>query len=196
MEIRTVAGDELVAAIPALARLRMTVFRDYPYLYDGSEAYETGYLRTYASCDAAMAVLACEGEAIVGASTGIPMAHETAAFREPFARLGLDPARIFYCGESVLLPEYRGRGIYRAFFRGREDWARRLGGFTQICFCAVQRPADHPLRPRDYVPLDAAWRHFGYAPEPGLTMQLAWKDIDRDADTEHTMRFWFKALPA
>ena len=42
MEIRTVAGDELVAAIPALARLRMTVFRDYPYLYDGSEAYEEG----------------------------------------------------------------------------------------------------------------------------------------------------------
>jgi len=196
MEIRTVSGEELVAAIPALARLRTTVFRDYPYLYDGSEAYETGYLRTYAACGAAMAVLARDGDAIVGASTGIPMAHETAAFREPFARLGLDPARIFYCGESVLLPAYRGRGIYRAFFRGREDWARALGGFTQICFCAVERRADHPLRPCDYVPLDAAWRHFGYAPESGLTMQLAWKDIDRDADTEHTMRFWFKALTA
>ena len=196
MEIRTVSGEELVAAIPALARLRMTVFRDYPYLYDGSEAYEAEYLRAYSASGTAMAVLAREGEAIVGASTGIPLAHETAAFREPFARLGLDPARIFYCGESVLLPAYRGRGIYRAFFRGREDWARMLGGFTQICCGAVERPADHPLRPRDYVPLDAAWRHFGYAPEPGLTMQLAWKDIDRDAGTEHTMRFWFKALTA
>jgi len=196
MDIRTVSGEELVAAIPALARLRMTVFRDYPYLYDGSEAYEAEYLRAYSASGTAMAVLAREGEAIVGASTGIPLAHETAAFREPFARLGLDAARIFYCGESVLLPAYRGRGIYRAFFQGREDWARMLGGFTQICFCAVERPADHPLRPRDYVPLDAAWRHFGYAPEPGLTMQLAWKDIDRDAVTEHTMRFWFKALAA
>ena len=196
MEIRTVSGEELVAAIPALARLRMTVFRDYPYLYDGSEAYEAEYLRAYSASGTAMAVLAREGDAIVGASTGIPLAHETAAFREPFARLGLDAARIFYCGESVLLPAYRGRGIYRAFFRGREDWARALGGFTQICFCAVERPADHPLRPRDFVPLDAAWRHFGYAPEPGLTMQLAWKDIDRDAVTEHTMRFWFKALAA
>ena len=174
----------------------MAVFRDYPYLYDGSEAYEAEYLRAYAASGTAMAVLARECEAIVGASTGIPLAHETAAFREPFARLGLDAARIFYCGESVLLPAYRGRGIYRAFFQGREDWARMLGGFTQICFCAVERPADHPLRPRDYVPLDAAWRHFGYAPEPGLTMQLAWKDIDRDAVTEHTMRFWFKALAA
>jgi len=196
MEIRTVSGEELVAAIPALARLRMTVFRDYPYLYDGSEAYEAGYLSTYAASGAAMAVLAREGDTIVGASTGVPMAHETAAFREPFVRLGLDPARLFYCGESVLLPAWRGRGIYRAFFRGREDWARMLGGFTQICFCAVERPASHPLCPPDYVPLDAVWRHFGYAPEPGLTMQLAWKDIDRDAATEHTMRFWFKALAA
>lgn len=196
MEIRTVSGEELVAAIPALARLRMTVFRDYPYLYDGSEAYEAGYLHTYAASGAAMAVLAREGEAIVGASTGVPMAHETAAFREPFARLGLDPARIFYCGESVLLPAWRGRGIYRAFFRGREDWARMLGGFTQICFCAVERPANHPLCPPDYVPLDAVWRRFGYAPEPGLTMQLAWKDIDQAAGTDHPMRFWFKALAA
>ena len=75
MEIRTVSGEELVAAIPALARLRMTVFRDYPYLYDGSEAYEAGYLRTYAASGAAMAVLAREGDTIVGASTGVPMAH-------------------------------------------------------------------------------------------------------------------------
>jgi GNAT superfamily N-acetyltransferase len=196
MEIRTVSGEELVAAIPALARLRMTVFRDYPYLYDGSEAYEAAYLRTYAASGAAMAVLVRDGAAIVGASTGVPMAHETAAFREPFARLGLDPARMFYCGESVLLPAYRGRGIYRAFFRGREDWARMLGGFTQICFCAVERGADHPLRPRDYVPLDTVWRHFGYTPEPALTMQLAWKDVDQDASTQHRMRFWFKALTA
>jgi GNAT superfamily N-acetyltransferase len=196
MEIRTVSGEELVAAIPALARLRMTVFRDYPYLYDGSEAYEAEYLRTYTASGAAIAVLARDGDAIVGASTGIPMAHETAVFREPFARLGLDPARIFYCGESVLLPAYRGRGIYRAFFHGREDRARTLGGFTQICFCAVERPADHPLRPRGYVPLDAVWRHFGYAPDPELTMQLAWTDIGQNESTQHPMRFWFKALPA
>jgi len=196
MEIRSVSGDALVAAIPALARLRMTVFRDYPYLYDGSEAYEAEYLRAYATSGDAMAVLAIADGAIVGASTGIPMTHATDVFEQAFLRLGLDPARIFYCGESVLLPAWRGRGIYRAFFAGREAWARALGGFTQICFCAVERPADHPLRPADYEPLDAAWRHLGYAPEPALTMRLAWKDIDRDASTDHPMRFWFKALAA
>ena len=79
--ILTVHGTLISDWLADVARLRIRVFRDYPYLYDGSEAYETGYLRTYASCDAAMAVLACEGEAIVGASTGIPIAHETAAFR-------------------------------------------------------------------------------------------------------------------
>lgn len=196
MEIRTVSGEELVAAIPALARLRQAVFREYPYLYDGSDAYEAAYLRIYTASGAAMAVLAFAGGAIVGASTGIPMAHETSAFKEPFLHLGLDPAQIFYCGESVLLPAYRGQGLYRAFFAGREAWARALGGFTQICFCAVERPADHPLRPRDYVPLDAVWRHFGYAPHPGLRTHIAWKDIDQAASTEHPMRFWFKALAA
>jgi len=194
MQLETVIGDALAGYIPHIARLRMTVFREYPYLYDGSEAYEAEYLRTYTASGEAVAVLARDGDAIVGASTGIPLAAETEAFVRPFEALGLDPATVFYCGESVLLPAWRGRGIYRAFFEAREAYARGLGGISWISFCGVVRPENHPLRPALWEPLDAVWRHFGYAPEPKLRTNCAWKDIDQPASTEHPMQFWLKPL--
>jgi len=194
MQLETVVGDALARYIPDLARLRMNVFRDYPYLYDGSEAYEAEYLRTYTASGQAIAVLARDGETVVGASTGIPLAAETETVVRPFAALGLDPATVFYCGESVLLSAWRGRGIYRAFFAAREAYARELGGISWMSFCGVVRPENHPLRPRHWIPLDAVWRHFGYAPEEKLRASFGWKDIDQPASTEHPMQFWLKPL--
>jgi len=194
MRLEIVQGAALRAVAGDLARLRIAVFRDYPYLYDGSLEYEAAYLATYSASDEAIAVLARDGADIVGASTAVPMAHESAAFQQPFIELGLDPQHTFYCGESVLLPPYRGQGLYRGFFQAREERARASGGFSHICFCAVERPAAHPLRPAHWQPLDAVWRHFGYAPEPRLRTLYEWKDIDLPAATLHPMQFWLKEL--
>ena len=67
-------------------------------------------------------------------------------FAAPFAAAGFDLADTFYCGESVLLPDYRGRGVGHRFFDLREAQARKIGR-RWCCFCAVIRPDDHPLRP-------------------------------------------------
>ncbi|MDP2609133.1 MULTISPECIES: GNAT family N-acetyltransferase [unclassified Oceanobacter] len=194
-----VSGVELQAWIDDLARLRIQVFREYPYLYQGSAAYERQYLQTYTGSGAAMAILAIDdclppGQQVVGASTGIPMGYEDAAFRQPFERAGMNTSRLFYCAESVLLPAYRGQGIYRGFFAGREKHARSQGCFDALCFCAVVRPPQHPLKPADYRPLDKVWQHFGYRPCPDLITHYDWQDIDQDAASAHPMMFWMKSL--
>ncbi len=96
---------------------------------------------------------------------------------------GFDIASIFYCGELVLDPAYRGHGLGHRFFDLREAHARALGGFHSITFCAVVRPPDHPLRPAEYRPLDAFWRKRGYAPVDGLIASFSWKDIDQAGAT-------------
>ncbi|HEX7028823.1 MAG TPA: GNAT family N-acetyltransferase [Gammaproteobacteria bacterium] len=196
--IRQITSGELEDAIPELARLRIQVFREFPYLYDGTWEYEEKYLRTYSESGAAIAILALDGARIVGASTGVPMSHETGEFKRPFIEGGYDPARIFYCGESVLLPEYRGKGIYKEFIRGRENYARTRDGspgpFDYCCFCAVERDENHPLRPDDFQPLDAVWRHFGYVKRPDLLTEFRWKDIDQPHETAKPMTFWVKPL--
>jgi GNAT superfamily N-acetyltransferase len=192
--IKRFSGEALAGWLDEVARLRIAVFREFPYLYDGTMNYEQEYLKTYIRCPQAVVVVAFEGEEVVGASTGIPMAHEDTAFRAPFEKHGFDPARIFYCAESVLRSDYRGRGIGVRFFAEREAHARELGGFDWYAFCAVVRPADHPLRPAGYQPLDRFWQKRGYKKHPELQAHFSWKDIDQAVQTSKALEFWLKSV--
>jgi GNAT superfamily N-acetyltransferase len=192
MQIKIVHGEAVTPHIADLARLRIAVFRAFPYLYEGSEDYEASYLKTYAQSPESLFVLALDGEKIVGASTGVPMTDASDAFKAPFATAGIDPAEVFYFGESVLLPAYRGRGLGVRFFEEREAYARRLGRFDWCAFCAVERPADHPLRPNGYVPLDDFWGKRGYEHRADLSTMLSWQDIGEAGETEKPMSFWLK----
>lgn len=194
LEVETLTGSALVAALPELARLRIEVFRDFPYLYDGTLDYEEAYLAKFAAAPGAVCVVARDGGRIVGASTGSPLIEHDEEFRAPFLANGWDPALLFYCSESVLQKTYRGRGLGHAFFDGREAHARRLGGMTHSTFSSVVRPPDHPLRPHGYQPLDAFWTKRGYGKAEGIVARYAWKDIDQPDETEKEMQFWIKPL--
>jgi GNAT superfamily N-acetyltransferase len=194
--LRRICGSEIRPYLADLARLRIEVFREYPYRYDGTLAYESAYLQHYADCDRSVIVLALVDDQIVGASTGMPLEAEAPEFYAPFTAAGDDPARIFYGGESVLTAAYRGSGVYRQFFLQREAHALELGGYDTFAFCAVERPERDPLRPRDYQPLDATWARYGYTKHPELVAHVAWKDIDEPDARAKPMVFWLKPLPA
>lgn len=189
---RVLTGQALADALDDVARLRMTVFRDWPYVYDGDADYEREYLQAYLS-PGAVVVAALDGDRIVGAATGAPMADHAADFAAAFHDRPEDLSDIFYCAESALLPEYRGQGIGHAFFDAREDHARRLG-HRYSAFCSVIRPDDHPARPADYRPLDPFWRKRGYEPLPGVVARFAWKDLGQPEETDKPLQFWMKAL--
>ena len=193
VEIRTLSGREAQAYLQELARLRIAVFREFPYLYDGDMAYEEEYLHTFFQAPDSVLVVVLDGGAVVGASTGLPLEQETANIQQPFLEQGLEVGRIFYCGESVLLPEYRGRGIGVRFFEERERWARRLERFDTLAFCAVVRPEDHPRRPADYVPLDAFWRRRGFE-RTELYCYISWRDLDETGESPKALRCWMKGL--
>ena len=136
---------------------------------------------------------AYDGDWLVGASTGAPLAEHSAEFAGAFNGADLDVSRVFYCGESVLLPSYRGRGVGKAFFDLREGHAKSHG-FTQICFCAVMRPDDHPLCPENYRPLDGFWESRGYAPLAGVVASFDWKDVNQVRETRKPLQFWMRDL--
>lgn len=193
MRIAALTGEALDAALEDVARLRIRVFRDWPYLYDGDLEYERGYLETYRTSEAAILVGAFDGTRLVGAATGTPMADHAEDFAAAFDGTGLMLDDIFYCAESVLLPEYRGQGVGHRFFDLREAHARALGASVSA-FCGVVRPADHPLRPAGYRPLDAFWRKRGYAPLDGAVSWFSWKDIDQPQETRKPLQVWTRSL--
>lgn len=193
LRVEPLTGDQLLAALDDVARLRIRVFRDWPYLYDGNLDYERRYLAAYRESPGAVLVGAFDGDTLVGASTGTPMEDHAAEFGAALAGTGVPLGDIFYCAESVLLPAYRGRGLGHRFFDLREAHARAMGR-THVAFCSVARPADHPARPADYRPLDAFWEGRGYRPVPGAVAHYAWKDIGDTAETRKPLRFWMRAL--
>ncbi len=188
---RALIGHEIGPVIDAIAALRITVFRDFPYLYEGDHAYEARYLGVYRDNPRAVVALAEDGGQVVGAATGLPLADADPEFRAPFAAEAVPP--IFYCAESVLLPACRGQGAGHRFFDLREEHARALG-FRRAVFCGVVRPADHPARPAGYRPLDGFWRKRGYAPIDGAVTEFPWRDIGDAAETMKPMQFWGRDL--
>ena len=194
LQVFTVTGAGIAPYLADVARLRIEVFREYPYLYDGDLEYEARYLATYGASPESLFVLVRDQGGIIGASTAVPMAHEEAAFRQPFSDRGLDPEKIFYFGESVIARSHRGRGLGGRFFDEREAYARRLGRFTHLVFSAVERAPDDPRRPADYRPLDAFWQRRGFRKLPDLGTTYAWKELGEAGESPKAMAFWIKEL--
>ena len=192
--VRFFAGAAMRSWLPALARLRVAVFRDWPYLYDG--AAETGQAEPSALARSPRGGLAVafDGTEPVGCASCLPLADAEAVIQAPFRAAGRDPARYCHFGEAVLLARYRGQGIGVTFFRQREAHARQNADADYACFCAIDRPPDHPLRPAGAVPLDGFWQRRGYTHHPELACTLRWKQVDTAERVEQRLSFWIKPL--
>jgi GNAT superfamily N-acetyltransferase len=192
LRFREHIGAEIAQVVDGLAQLRIAVFRDWPYLYDGDLDYERAYLARYARGDA-IVVAAYDGDRMVGAATGMPLSDHADDFAVAFSGTEIDFSTIFYCAESILLSDFRGQGAGHTFFDRREAHARALG-FTFSTFCSVIRPQGHPARPAAYSPLDPFWRKRGYAPLDGVIGHFSWRDIGADAPSDKPLQFWIKSL--
>ncbi|MBU2531596.1 MAG: GNAT family N-acetyltransferase [Alphaproteobacteria bacterium] len=198
VRLERLSGSDIQSRLAEVSALRLQVFREWPYLYDGDLAYEAEYLATFSQATDAVIVCAYDGDEMVGAATAAALAGHTDEFVPLFASAGYDPAEVFYCGESVLLPRYRGQGIGHRFFDFREDHARGLNTrgarFRYATFCGVVRPKADPRKPAGYRPLDAFWRKRGYEKASGLVGEYAWREIGDTEETPHPMQFWLKRL--
>lgn len=193
LQIKILHGKEMVAFLPEIAHLRITVFREYPYLYEGDFDYEANYLKVYTECDESTIILVFYDKKLIGVSTALPLSAETTEVKRPFVQAGMNIDDIFYFGESIVLSEHRGHGIGKLFFQEREK-AARANHYKIAAFCAVARLEHHPLRPNEWQPLDSFWQQQGYQKHPELVTQMSWKDIGDADETAKPMIFWLKNL--
>jgi GNAT superfamily N-acetyltransferase len=187
-------GAEIEVVFNDLGKLRIAVFHDFPYLYEGNLDYEKEYLKIYSQSERSFLFAVYDGEKMVGATTCIPLANETEEVQKPFKDAGYDVHKVFYFGESILLKEYRGAGLGHRFFDEREAHARSFGTYEIVCFCAVEREDEHPMKPADYRPNDVFWNKRGYKKVPELQSAMRWLDIGESEETAKIMTFWMKSL--
>jgi hypothetical protein len=179
--------EELKAAVHDVARLRMEVFKEHPYLYDGSLEYEMEYLGPFAASQSSMLVIAKLGDKIIGCITGTPLCEAGSDCQMPFTKAGTSTDSIFYLGEIVLLKEFRVQGIGAKMYVLFEKYVRDQKKFDQIAMCEVVREEKH-----DYFKLDTFWSKRQFVKYPKLTTQFAWKELGKEEKIFHTMVYWIK----
>jgi len=86
MELEIVIGHNFQKHIDTVANLRISIFREYPYLYDGNISYEADYLKSYVLSKNSILILARDKGQIVGALTGLPLLEADEMFRIVFEK--------------------------------------------------------------------------------------------------------------
>lgn len=194
VRVEVLTGPATQRHLAGLAKLRIEVFREWPYLYEGSLDYEAEYLRAFANAPGAAIVGAFDGGALIGASTAAPLAAQAGYITEPFRARHYPLTDYFYFGESVLRRAYRNMGLGVQFFTAREAAARSHAGVSVCTFSAVIRSPDDPRQPGDYKPLDAFWGRRGYTPWDGMTCKIGWTELGSAVETQQDMQFWRKQI--
>ncbi len=194
---QTLSGD-FGPALGEVARLRLSLFREFPYLYEGTEEAEAEYLQTYVQARGALLVLARDeaaGGRVVGACTAVLLSAEGDDFLRPFVAAGLNPAEVLYLGEALLEHEYQGQGLGNELLDRAEAHAQTLG-LPMLAAAMVVRPDDHPQKPLGWRSPRSLLERRGYVMRPELDTTLSWLEIGESSPSPKPMRFWVKGLPS
>lgn len=83
MHLKILKSTEAREHLQAIAWLRISVFQEWPYLYQGSLEYERAYLEHIFQSDLGLVVLAYDDGALIGVSTAIPLVDADHEIRAP-----------------------------------------------------------------------------------------------------------------
>lgn len=187
-------GNDIIEGIDEIARLRIDIFAEYPYLYDGCVSYEVESLSKFANIKQSFMVVMKDKGHIIGLLTGLPLAHEQPAVRRPFTNSMYPLNSTFYFSEVLMYPAYRGNGFASKLFKLAEQYVSQLCTYMYIALANVVREANHLKRPSAYRPLDGMWQHFGYKPLANHICIMDWQEHGDDHETAKPLMFWIKSL--
>ncbi|GFE61117.1 GNAT family N-acetyltransferase [Geobacter sp. AOG2] len=193
INVRMLTGAAIADSLNDVATLRLDIFREYPYLYQGFREDELDYLGAYTQAPDACIILADDGSAVIGAATGMPLVHEDAQLRGAFTDTPFPLNGIYYVGELLLRPAYRERGLGQELLARLENHIRALGTYDSLTCATVERPDSHPLRPGNYIPITRFLTRTGFSRLSGVTTSFTWCEID-GVERDHPMQFWIKGL--
>ncbi|MDN3506687.1 MAG: GNAT family N-acetyltransferase [Simkaniaceae bacterium] len=194
LKITAHMDKDILPFLDEVAELRIKIFREWPYLYDGDIKTENNYLKAFADTKDSLLVLAKEYEKIVGVVMGLPVAESMKQIQEEYQRQNVSTDGIFYLADAIILAPYRGQGIGTRMLQIFENLVVEMQKYDQISFCEIVRDQNHPLKPKDYQSLDAFWEQLDFYPIPGWQTSFDYLDIGNSEETPHLMRFRRKII--
>lgn len=196
LDIKILSGTEARPYFNEIAQFAISMFREFPYLFEGTLEYEKEYLETYFVSEKCTLILVFAGNELVSFTSSIPLNEEMAEIQAPFLKAGIDTSSYLYIGEAMIKKEYQGMKLLRTLLQHHiaraAQWGLKYGAFM-----TVDRPENHPLKPVDYVSLEPIWEHYGCKHRSDLTVKLAWPQVDSSGkEVDNTLSIWECVIPA
>lgn len=193
MEFQIVTGQQFQQHINTIAALRILIFKEYPYLYDGDIQTEMDYLKSYSKSKNSVLIIVKDKQKVIGAVIGIPLAEADEIILPPFAQ-NQSIHSIFYLGEILLLKEYRGKGIGYQMYRMFEDLVRQKKQYHKIAIAEVIRDQHDPRKPKNYISVHKLLERLGYVKHPEMVILASYKEVDSTGKIPHSLVYSFKDL--
>ena len=187
-------GNDFAPYLKRLSQMRMTHYRGYPYLYEGSDDYEHEYIADFPNNQHSIMVGAFESGELEGFVLGTPLEGDSpilASISDKVHRR----ATTYYIADIILNSGLRAQRISETLMNTIEREIISLG-YKQICFLTVFRPENHPTRPPGYVESRALWERFGYVKQPAK-LTYDWASLNAAGNLTmqtHEMNLWSKII--
>lgn len=182
--------------IGMLAQMRITYFREYPYLYEGTTEYEINYLEEYKekALDAYLIQAFDEGQ-LVGILTGCAFTSDIGVVRDGARLFKTDRFPIeqyYYIGEAIIIPEYQNQKILPRLLYRLVNEVKKLNKYQSLCFLTVVRQDNDSQKPLDYRSTDNLWEKLG-CQRAGVKASFEWPTIMDDNSVKNIfneIEFW------
>lgn len=196
-EIKIFTGESLENLRSFVVNLRITIFKEYPYLYEGNVKEENAYFDWFSKLpNTAIAVAYLDAKPI-GFTSGTSFVDFDEHFQgsvDIFTKAKLEAKNYYYFPEILILPEHDNDLINYRLFEALENHAKKLN-YKSGCFVTEEHES-HPLKPQDYKPLDYLWHLLDYT-KSALIINFSWSTIQADKsskDKKHALIYWLKKL--
>lgn len=192
IRVETFIGSEITPYIDALAHLRITIFREYPYLYEGSLVYEKRYLSKFANSNQSLVIILFDGDRVVGALSAVPLSEEAEEVKAPFIAQGIDTSHYLYLSEVLFLKEYRGLKKFPLVYKQFCHYVDQNRWIKHIMLLTIDRKKDDPRMPAGYRSLDLLWERHGFRIEKTLSSEMSYREIGESKETPKPFLCWVK----
>jgi GNAT superfamily N-acetyltransferase len=196
IRMQILQGEVITSRVKDITDLSLSNYREYPYLYEGTEDEYLPLIQHYAESESGIACLLFDNEKPIGVAIGMPMSAMRENYKQPLLNCSekIDIDSIFYLGEFLLLKEYRGKGLGKQMYIEFERLVMANGNFKSIWFCKISEFDSHPLMPTNYKSLDDFWKKLGFEQQEHLNFSVFWRNVSEIDDSPHKLAYWMKSL--
>ncbi|MCG8332269.1 MAG: GNAT family N-acetyltransferase [Chitinophagales bacterium] len=192
ISIKLFLGKKAEQYIDEVANLRIKIFREFPYLYDGDKDYEKHYLKKFIGTEDSLIAIAFDENSVIGALTGLPLKLEEQTIYQAWIQKGDSIDKVYYFSEALIFKAYRRQGIGKALFTIAESWVSSTNQFETYTLATVIRANNHPKRPQGYTSSDAFWLKLDYKKTDDIICTISWKEVGEETESSKPLLFWSK----